>query len=434
MLKRTPKIRPPKNQSPETQSPENQGQPRLWLFYHYLYPDTVVSAIHMDQLSQGLQQRGWAVTGHPCNRPCREDDTTFPCHGEYRGVRLRRIWRPRFRQSSSLGRLLNAAWMIAAWSLLALEGQPPDAILIGTDPILSVLTAVFWRFAAPQTRILHWCFDLYPEAAYADGLLAPTGRVARLLQPLLRHAYRACNAIIDIGPCMRERLAVYGSPARVATVVPWALEEPERVLPTANEERQQIFERAALVMLYSGSFGRAHTFEDFLLLAQALRAESAALTFSIRGNREQAVRSAVASLAEGGACSIRFVPFAPADRLLDRLAAPDIHLLSLAPEWSGLVVPSKFFGALAVGRPVLFSGSADSSIAQWIVQYNLGWVLTPDTVDATAKDIMEYAGDSPRIAAMQQRCFDTYHAHFSRASGIEHVHALLTGLDGSQAL
>ena len=30
------------------------------------------------------------------------------------------------------------------------------------------------------------------------------------------------------------------------------------------------------------------------------------------------------------------------------------------------MVPSKFFGALSMGRPVLFCGSPDSDIAYWI--------------------------------------------------------------------
>jgi hypothetical protein len=402
--------------------------PRLWVFYHYLYPDTVVSAIHMDQLCQGLHDLGWTVTGFSGNRGCRDENITYPAEETHQGVHIRRLWRPRFRQASSLGRLLNAAWMIAAWSLLAFDSEPPDAIVIGTDPILSVLTAICWKLLSPQTRIVHWCFDLYPEAAYADGLLSPGGWLARLLAPRLKRAYADCDALVDIGPCMRERLAHYASPARVETIVPWALEEPAAPLLPSVSERQEISGDTELSMVYSGTFGRAHDYEELLALAHALRGESAAMTFSVRGNRESELRAAVADLKQSDVCSIRFVPFAPAERLLDRLAAPDVHLLSLAPNWTGLVVPSKFFGALAVGRPVVFSGSADSSIAQWIMQYQLGWVLTPENVSEVATDLVEYVRSPQRVAAMQQRCFETYHQQFSRTSSVAHMHRLLAEL------
>ena len=418
------------------QPPSSGKQGNVWVFYHYLYPDTVVSALHLDQLCQGLHQGGWSAKGFSGNRSCREDGVTYPPFDVHQGVELRRIWRPRFRQSSSLGRLLNALWMITAWSLLALSGDTPDVLVIGTDPILSVLTALTWKFFSPDTRIVHWCFDLYPEAAYADGLLSPASSGARLLGPLMRAAYRRCDAIIDIGPCMRDRLALYASPARTETVVPWALEEPSAALSTAQEERDTIFGRAQgrprLAMLYSGSFGRAHTFTNFLALAEALSSEPAALAFSVRGNREQALRAAVEDLTPGSTCAINFVPFAPAERLLDRLAAPDVHLLSLSPEWTGLVVPSKFFGALAVGRPVLFSGSPESSIAQWITRYDLGWVLAPETVPAVAHDLMQYVGDPHRVSAMQLRCYATYQEYFSRHSGIDRMRSLLNELTARQ--
>jgi hypothetical protein len=423
---------------------------RLFVFYHYLYPDNVVSALHMDDLCQGLSDRGWQVTAFPSNRGCRDESLTYPPADFHRGVAIRRVWRPRFRQTSTLGRLLNAAWMISAWSLLALRPDPPAAILIGTDPILSVTVAMAWKLFRPRTRILHWCFDLYPEAAYADKLLAPKSLLAHALESILRHAYAACDRVIAIGPCMLERIHHYrlgtGSKAdssRAASfedtaviIVPWALEEPNSVLRVSLEERAAIFgeaegktrTEAKLALLYSGNFGRAHVYEEFLALARRLRGENATIAFSVRGNRESELRDAVEAIDPSSVCPIRFVPFATSDRLLERLAAPDVHMLSLAPAWTGTVVPSKFFGALAAGRPVLYSGSPESSVAQWIAQYGLGWLLTPETIGTVATDLLAYVNDSRRVQAMQQNCRDTYHRLFSKQAGVGSMHELLVQL------
>jgi colanic acid biosynthesis glycosyl transferase WcaI len=404
------------------------GNRRISVFYHYLFPDNVVSAVHVDELCQGLVQRGWDVTAFPANRGCRDENLTYEPLSLHKGVRLQRLWRPRFRQSSSSGRLLNAFWMIARWSLLAFRPNPPAAIIVGTDPILSVTVAIVWRLVRPRTQILHWVFDLYPEAAYADGLLAPEGIFANLLAKLLRRAYAACDALIDIGPCMRARLGAYPLNARRETIVPWALEEPAAVLPDAPEEREQIFGSTRIAMLYSGNFGRAHQFEDFLALARALHNEDAIFAFSVRGNREEELANAIAGVSAETSCPVRLVPFAPQERLLDRLAAPDIHLLSLIPSWTGLVVPSKFFGALAAGRPVLFSGSPDSSIAEWIMTFDLGWVLTPENVESIAAQVVSYVNDEARVVATKQRCRAVYQAYFSREASLDHMHTLLVDL------
>ena len=402
--------------------------PTIFVFYHYLFPDNVVSAVHIDELCQGLQYRGWHVTAFPANRGCRDENLTYAPYSMHKGVRLERIWRPPFRQSSSSGRLLNALWMLSRWSLLAFRPDPPDAVVVGTDPILSVAVAILWKLVRPRTRVIHWVFDLYPEAAYADGLLAPDGFMASLLEKVLRRAYGVCDAVIDIGPCMRRRLARYQSPARQETIVPWALEEPSAALSVALEERQQIFGSTRMAMLYSGNFGRAHSFQEFLTLARALRNEDAILAFSVRGNREEELRSAIADIKSESSCPVTLVPFAPQEKLLDRLAAPDIHLLSLTPAWTGLVVPSKFFGALAAGRPVLFSGSPDSSIAQWITTFNVGWVLTPQNVEEIASRLLSYMTDQDGIKAMNQRCRDVYQEHFSREASLDRMHTLLLEL------
>lgn len=382
----------------------------------------------MDELCQGLVERGWEVTGFPGNRGCRDEALTYPRRDTHRGVHLRRIWRPCFRQSSTPGRLLNAAWMIARWSLLALKPNPPTAVIVGTDPILSVSVAIIWKLLRPRTRVVHWCFDLYPEAAYADEMLPPGGLMARVLEQLLHRAYAACDAIVDIGPCMRHRLAQYPSQAVPATIVPWAIEEPANVLPTSADERSQIFGTSELTMLYSGTFGRAHTYDLFLTLAHRLRGENAKMAFSVRGNREDELRSAIDAIPPETVCALEFVPFAPAERLLDRLAAPDVHLISLADHWTGLVVPSKFFGAIAAGRPVLYCGHPDSAVALWITEHKLGWVLNAKNIDSTAEDLLAYAHDRSRIVEMNRHCLDIYQKLFSRHASLDYMDTLLTGL------
>src|SRR5690606_25618685 len=96
-----------------------------------------------------------------------------------------------------------------------------------------------------------------------------------------------------------------------------------------------------------------------------LRHEQTSFCFAGRGPKLSAVQAAV-TLADR---NIRFAGFADERRLSARLTAADIHLVALRENWTGTVVPSKFFGALAAGRPVLFAGSADSAIARWIEDF-----------------------------------------------------------------
>jgi glycosyltransferase involved in cell wall biosynthesis len=398
--------------------------PRVAVLYHYLHPDDVVSARHLGDFCTDLAARGWEVEALPCNRSCHHPELAFARREEWQSVTINRVWRPPFRQASTRGRLLNTAWMLAAWSTFGLRRPAPDVVVIGTDPVLSVLVAPMLKRFSPRTRIAHWAFDLYPECAVAEGMLRPNSLLLRMLHRRLRRAYAACDLIADLGPCMRTRIERYDSPARQATLVPWALVEPETVESPDPTVRRELFGDATLGLLYSGNFGRAHAFEEFLDLARRLQGDSVRFAFGCRGKRAEELRAAL----RPEDTNITLAGFAPENALAQRLAAADIHLVSLRPEWTGLVLPSKFFGSLASGRPVLFAGSRDCAIARWIREHQVGWLLDADSVDAIAADLRQLQHEPARLAEMQRRCHQVYHAHFSRRQVMDAWHEELLGL------
>lgn len=379
--------------------------PEVLVFYHFFHPDDVVSARHLTDLAVGLARRGYSVEAMPSNRACRSD-ATYPGHDRIEDVTITRIFRPGLNQATVLGRLINLIWMILAWSFCAFRRRP-DVLIVGTDPILSVLVAIPWKLIRPQTRIIHWCFDLYPDAAEASGLVQTGGFFSRAIRRLLGAAYNRCDVIADIGPCMRSRLPT--SRASQVTLTPWALSEPEAPLPIDLEERFAVFGDTPLAILYSGNFGEAHSYEGVLALARSMRGQ-AVFAFSVRGNRVEDLRRSVT--AED--TNIRFVEFADEAQLERRLACADIHLVTLKPGWEGIVVPSKFFGALAIGRPVLFDGPVDSAVSTWIRQYGVGVLLADMTAETRLPD--------------GAHCWQVYRQYFALDRQLEHWQQLVTGL------
>ena len=383
--------------------------PSAILFYQYFHPDDVVSSVHLTELAEGLVRRGWEVTAMPCNRNCRNDSVSYPPASEYSGIHIRRIWRPALTQSSTVGRLANCAWMIAAWSVQCFRHKP-DVLIIGTDPILSVATGLLWKALRPKTKIAHWCFDLYPEAAMADGILRQ-GFALSLLQRLMRQAYMSMDLIADIGDCMRKLLQAYSSPARYVTLPPWALAEPDRALSIDLDQRELVFGKARLGLLYSGTFGRAHSFTEILTLAREMRDVDAHFSFGVRGNRVDELRASI----RAEDVNISFAPFVSQDQLEVRLSSADIHIVSLREEWTGTVVPSKFFGAIAAGRPILFVGNEDSYIARTIRRFDLGWVCTAGNERIVARELRKLAENPFELHSLHEHCHRVYQDHFSRA-------------------
>ncbi|MGL6096323.1 MAG: glycosyltransferase, partial [Fimbriiglobus sp.] len=257
-----------------------------------------------------------------------------------------------------------------------------------------------------------------------EGMVRDRSPAVRVLKRVLAAAYRRCDVLADLGGCMGDLLAGYGSRARRVTLTPWALVEPTAPVVPDPATRADLFGDAKLGLLYSGNFGRAHGYAEFLALARALRADPIRVCFAGRGNRVDELRQAVSP--DDG--NVSFAGFAPEAELEKRLGACDLHLVSLRPEYTGTVVPSKFFGALATGRGVVFAGSPESAIARWIREHDVGWVLTPDNIGQVAADLRRLTTDPGARAALHRRCHAVYTEHFSQVRQLDRWDAELRAL------
>ena len=422
--------------------------PKILVLYHYYSPDDVVSARHYADLCESLVQRGHTVETWPGNRACHDACVSYSTRPEtINGVTVKRVWRPALKQHSVVGRIVNSLWIQRAWKTrLRSSSYQPDVILIGTDPILALSCAPVLKVLRPQAKIVHWCFDLYPEAAVADGMLGEGSKIIAGAHERMAKGYASCSLVANLGPCMAERLKSYPV-GKQTTLTPWALQEPAEPLPLGKDERKELFgaepsgdasagsgisarpvqgspfgvkasgqgAEAPLALLYSGNLGRAHEFYLTLKLSQLMKEEGAVFCYAARGGRMEALRKAH----NPEYTNVRFGTFAPENELEVRLAAPDVHIVSLRTGWTGVVMPSKFFGALAVGRPVLFEGDEHCSIARWIREYKVGWVLTTSSLETVKNDLLKFSKSAKQKSEMFKRCHQVYSQYFSKKVVLE---------------
>ena len=380
---------------------------RVLLIYHFFHPDTVVSARLFSDLAEDLQKAGMQISVFTCNRLIRSD-TQLAAEENWHGIRILRFSRPGFAQGSNIGRLINSAILQLKWIWAFFRMRKEfDAVIVGTDPQFCYFMFPFFRLANRKLTICHWVFDLYPEAILVNS---PKWMkiAASLIKPMLPLLYRRVNIMADIGSCMRDRVKQYKHNAVCETLTPWALVEPSEIPPACPEMRKELFGDAKIGLLYSGTVGYAHDLTDFIKLARTCREKKidAAFCFAGYGNRYKELIKSITP----EDTNIRLAGFASEKDLERRLSAADIHLISLRPGWEGIVVPSKFFGALAIGRGVLFAGADNGEIPQWIKQHHIGELLSDDTPEWLGKMIR----NPELICEMQKNAFDSYNAHFSR--------------------
>ena len=391
----------------------------ILILYHFYKPDDVISAIHFADLAEGLAKRNWNVSVFTSNRLCRKPDETITIRQEtINKVKVIRHSRPGLDQSKNISRLINSVYISTKWLISIIFSKNYDIILLGTDPQMGYFIVPFIKLFKPKTKIAMWAFDLYPEIIEQMGM-AKWAKVLikSLLTPWTRLCFRYIDMVADLGECMKKRLLRYKSKASRPTLVPWAISEPGTMMEPDQEIRKKLFGDAKIGILYSGTIGHAHQFEEFIALARELRAREASVSFCFagRGNGYQQLQDMILD----SDTNISFAGFADEKELALRLTAADIHLISLKEGWEGLVVPSKFFGSLAAGRPLIYAGTPKSAIRKWIAEFNIGYYLDSSNIKAIADNICVLEDKSDRLKEIQTRTFNTWQANFAREKVID---------------
>lgn len=290
-------------------------------------------------------------------------------------------------------------------------GGPWDVVVTTTDPPLQAVLGPRLR-RRTGAALVHWCQDIYPELAEELGVLGRGGAAAGVLRALSTRALRACDGIVSLGRCMSARLEGRGlDPQRLHLVPNWADHTNVRPLPRGSSPlRAELGYRPDdFVVMYSGNFGLAHPFEAILDAARSLAGERR-IRFLLAGEgpRSAAVKEGAA---QRGLSNVTFLPLQPRSRLAESLGAADVHLVSMFDRLCGLVVPSKYYGVLAAGRPVAFLGPERSEVALSIRESDVGVALSEGDSHGLADALRRWAADREaweRTAARADRTGQDY--------------------------
>jgi glycosyltransferase involved in cell wall biosynthesis len=415
---------------------------RLIFVNRFFHPDHSATSQLLSDLAFALAGRGHEVTVITSRLRYDDPSVLLPARGVVHGVKVERVRTTRFGRANMVGRAIDYASFYASAALALLGAARRGSIIIAkTDPpMLSVL-------AAPVTRLrgavlVNWHQDVFPEVLQALGLMrgGASRRFLAMLRWLRNRSLQRAAANIVLGPAMARHLAGEGAPPASIRIMPnWAdgaLIRP--VAPADNALRRLWGYDDHVVVGYSGNLGRAHAF-DTLLEAIALigamaaqpHSDDAALARRIRwlfiggGAGMEAMREAAMARGLG---TVRFEDYQPRERLAESLSLPDLHLISLRPDMEGLIVPSKYYGIAAAGRPALMIGAADGDIGSLLLETQTGRVIAEGDAQGLADAVLAFARD-PGMARQQGMAARVlFEARFALPHAVERWCELLASL------
>src|ERR1700733_14766797 len=309
------------------------------------------------------------------------------------GVDVHRVASTGFGRAALIGRSIDyVSFYRSARPALEKPAQPGDIVVAKTaPPLMSVVAKPVAR--RNGARLVNWLQDIYPETAVELGVPFMRGPVAASLAALRNTTLREAAATVVVGDLMGRKVKTLGAPAERIHVIPnWCNDEDIRlVAPADNPLRQEWNLADKFVLGYSGNLGRAHEFETVLAAAERLSNESRIAFLMIGGGKRFAELSAAVQ-ARGLAGAFRFLPYQARTLLSYSLGAADAHWVSLDPRLPRLMVPSKFYGIAAAGKPIVVIGDPNGELGRLVQHHACGFAIAPgesETLAATLRGLSE---------------------------------------------
>jgi glycosyltransferase involved in cell wall biosynthesis len=391
----------------------------------YYPPDTSATAKMAAAFIEPLAKKHnvTLVCGRPSYDPTDRRSWRLSQTEQVNNVRVIRVGSTDYPRTQMRRRVFNYLSYVALSVPRALFAQC-DVVLAMTDPPFEGIVGAFVAMLKRKPFVYN-IRDMYPDMAVGGSIVKP-GAMARVWEKLHRWALRRATRVIVLGEDMKSRIAAKGvSPDRIDIVrdgVETPMSTDSASDSTSNFDADVIRAIRAdfrFVLLHAGNLGFYGAWETLIAAAHELQSDGVGFIFVGDG----AQRSRLQELA-ANAPNVRFLPFFPSTKISSVLAAADAHVITIKRGLEGVVVPSKMYGILAAGRPIIAIAPKETDAATLGARENFGCSADPDAPEEVVAIVRSLLNDPTRLASMGAAARSAA-PRYTRAAEIQKFAAIL---------
>ena len=373
----------------------NKENNQLVCVHSYFYPDNSAGSQMLCDLSFYLSSNSFDVSVIARRKMLYDYNDKLLNREIINGVHVYRVWSSNFGRKRYISRVID--YITLEISLMLKIFQIVKAgdivILLSDPPLLNILAYPLVRLK--KGIVINWVHDLFPEVAISAGLFSKTSFINRSITKLRNYVFKRADQNIVIGDRMFDYLVNIGvSDKNITKIENWS--NGDVIHPVSHNDnhlRKDWELEGKFVVGYSGNLRmpQINDISTILAVIWKLRFNTNILFLFIgAGAGLDIIKKYVE---EKNLNNVMFKPFQSSDLLAMSLCVADIHWLTLNPNMEGFVVPSKFYGILAAGKPVIFIGDIDGEIARDIERIGCGSSLEIGDIDKLENFIKQYAND-----------------------------------------
>jgi glycosyltransferase involved in cell wall biosynthesis len=325
---------------------------KVSIFTQFFPPDYAATGQLIQELATHLAQQGMDVdifTGQPGYA---FDQGQAPAIERFTRLLIKRSRITKLGSGKILGKALGGVLFCLRSSLHLLKSWHRGDVLMLTTappflPVIGYLANLYFK-----RNYVCLIYDLYPDITTALSIFPNHHLLVKIWTAINHRVWQRAQGIIVLSPTMKQRITAQAPQLsdKISVIHNWA--DPNWIKPIPKEENwfaSQYGMKDKFTVLYSGNLGRCHDAETIMETIKLLKDEPIQFVFIGGGAKKTVCIETVQSL---GLKNCIFLPYQQKKDLPYSLTACDLSLVSIAPGFEGLVVPSKLYGILAAGRPV----------------------------------------------------------------------------------
>jgi len=363
---------------------------KFFLITQVFYPDEVSTANLFTNLCSYLAGDQVEVEVW-CAQPSYTHLKKQPGKIVHNGINIRYLPSTNFPKTNLPGRLVNyLTFTVSVICRLIFSWDKTAVFTHTTPPSLGIIISFICAFK--KRKFVYILLDIFPDGLIRLGNVSERNLFIKLWRKLNIAALKKCEKIIVIGRDMKKWLAeVYPAGLDKTEYIP--LWQDDRLINPVEFENNEFVQEHQLqgkfVVQYSGNMGMWNEMET-LGKAVLRNIEDVFFIFVGGGRRKNELLRTVSVYEQK---NILLLPFQSNNKLSNVLSGCHAALVTLKEGLEGIAVPSKIYGIMAAGVPVIALVPEQSEIAYIVREENCGYIVHPSDVDGLIDAILKLKSD-----------------------------------------
>lgn len=368
---------------------------KLLIYAHYFYPDVASTGQILAELAEGMSD-AFDITVI-CVVPSYSGTIEEKYKSkriyieEYKGIKLVRVRVPEFTKSNKISRIKNLLAYFFNSLIATAKIEKQDYIYtISQPPILGGVLGVLGKWIKGG-KLIYNIQDFNPEQTIAVGY-ARNKLLLNTVMAVDKFSCKNSDKVIVVGRDMQETLKSRFNNKRVPSNVfinNWINEKEIYPLdqnhPKIIAFKEKYNLKDKFIIMYSGNIGLYYDLENIIkVIGEFKDREDVVFAFIGDGTVKSKIEEYVTN---NNLNNVTFIPYQDKADLIYSLNAADIHWVVNAKGIKGVSVPSKLYGVMAAGKPVLGVLDEGSEARLIVEECNCGVCIEPGNYKEISRNI-----------------------------------------------